>query len=408
MRNDELMVLPPAGGRKRLFRKGLPEKLEPWFYIEEQVCDFAISGQGADTSVLHYLLDVEAGNLPVIILHSNKASAKAEVAMVWNNKFGSLDEGGTLWSADEGGFEPFLGMDDEDVIEILRKLAQMQNITCGPQFDKVAAAHLKILHLMECDNSLSGLFYLCSFDDMEELQGNILQLPCSSREKDLILANLGLANGQSMEQYDLFRMVVKAFARQAKTCGWVNDNEDGMMNITTALSRRAMLLLGISAAKAPMVMTYLREELLLHNDKEFLLIVDDVKLGDSGIISVLEETGRRFRVVLLSHNILGLIGGEISCAQSFCGGLDRIILLKHAVETDAAEVVKLLGTHEVERETVTKGTGQGFWDWMPKTQSRSVAVSTEDRQRVDARELLELKENKAIVFDMQTNGILRV
>ena len=345
MSNDNQLMLASGGQRKWFQRRGLPEKLDRYFYWEDRVCDFAISGQGADLSLLYNMLYREAGEQPIIIVHSNKASAKAEAALVWTNKFGSLNEGGTIWSGDEGGFEPLLGMEEMDIVRVLHRLAEVLGMNCTPRFDKVVSAHLKILKAMGCAYCLSGLHYLCGFEDLREFQGNIMKLDCTESERNLILANLGLNNPQYAEQFDLFRMLVRQLAHEARSSGWKNDGETGSMNLTTAIAEGAMLLLNVSGSRAPLVLAYLREELRLNAHREFLLIIDEVCLKDTGIVPILSEAGNGFRLGLLGSNILKLIDSEKETAQSFCGGLNLLILLKHRVAPDAEKLVELLGTH---------------------------------------------------------------
>ena len=62
----------------------------------------------------------------------------------------------------------------------------------------------------------------------------------------------------------------------------------------------------------------------------------------------------------------------------------------------------------MDRESRSSGTSQGFWDWLPNHQSKTVTVSKEDRNRIEGRELLKLSENQAIVFDTETNRIARI
>lgn len=390
-----------------LFGKDLADKLEPYFFFEDGICNFAISGQGDRAHLICGVLDNAAGRLPVIVLHNEDNSMMAEIARVWQEKYGSVDNG-PLWSCNTGGFEPFLGLNDEDTICIMKKLAQSAGYTPTAVFERVVDAHLNILRHMDCPNSLSGLNYLCGFRDLDEFQSNILKLDCGAREANRILADMGLADPSGREQFDIFRSVIRTLSAQAKKSGWKDDGQSaGFMSVSSALENRALMTLSISPSNAPLLMTYLGQELLLHNRAQCLLLIDDIMLEGSDIIPALREAGFDFRFGIIGSNILEMMGSDQAQAQRFCEKLDVLVLLQHKVNTTADAMSELLGTTEVSKESNAVGSGRGFFSLLPSTAHKTVTYTTEEQRRVKPEQIMNLG-NAAIVFHTATNQIFFV
>lgn len=387
--------------------KDLADKLAPYFFSENTICNFAISGQGNREHLISRVLEAVAGRMPVITLHNENYGMMAEIARVWTDTFGSLeyDQSGPLWACSTGEFEPFLGLEEMDIVQIAKKLAEAAGYPCTASFEKVVRSHLDILKYMNCPYSLSGLYYLCSFEDLEEFQGNIMALDCSIHERTRIIANLGLANEKVREQFDQFRAIILRMAYEAKNSGWSPENGVGAMSVATAIQRRAMMSLSISGSRAPLLMTYLGQELHLFNHQQCLLIIDDVLLENSGIVSVLREAGFDFRFGILSPNVLEVIGGERSEAQKFCEKLDLLVLLRHNVSTTADALSELLGIVEVEKKSEATGTGRAFFHFLPSTQQNTITYTTEEQRRIKPEQIMSLGENKAIVFHAASNEI---
>lgn len=390
-----------------LFHRDLADKLEPFFFFEDGICNFGISGQGDRAHLICSVLDNAAGRLPVIVLHNEDHAIMAEIARVWQEKYGALDNG-PLWSCNTGGFEPLLGLNDEDIICIMKKLAQSAGYTTTAAFERVVDAHLNILHYMDCDNSLSGLNYLCGFRNLEEFQSNILLLDCGEREASRILADMGLADPAGREQFDIFRSVIRTLSTQAKKSGWKDGTQNaGFMSVSSAIENRALMTLSVSPSSAPLLMTYLGQEILLHNKAQCLLLIDDVMLENSEIIPALREAGFDFRFGILGSNILEMMDADQTQAQRFCEKLDVLVLLRHNVNTTADAMSELLGTMQVSKESNAVGSGRGFFSLLPSTAHKTVTYTTEDQRRVKPEQIMNLRD-EAIVFHTASNQIFLV
>lgn len=393
----------------KLFSGGdLADRLGPAFFCENSICNFAISGQGNKEHMISHVLGAAAGRLPVIVLHNNNHGIMAEIASVWTREFGSLDyaEEGPLWSCSTGEFEPFLGLEEQDIIHILKNLLEAAGYTATASFERVVKAHLTILRHMDCPYSLSGLYYLCSFEDLEEFQDNILALDCSNMEKNRIIANLGLADDKDREQFEQFRSMICQMAYEAKKSGWTSDGSVGSMSITTAIQKRAMMTLSISATKSSFLLAYLGQELQLHSDEPCLLLILDVRLENSGILPVLGDAGSDFRFGILSSNILDMISSDVDEAQRFCENFDLIVLLRHNVATTAESLSALLGSEEICKESRTSGSGKEYFAWLPGSKHKSVTYTVEEQRRVKPDQILGLMDNQAILFRTASNEIV--
>lgn len=376
------------------------------FFLEDRICKFAISGSGDKARWIYDVLWAAAGRVPVVILHNQSNAMTAEVSLVWNQKFGSLEEG-NLWYANEGEFEPFLELQEVELTQILRKMAQTKGWSCNVYFDQIVGAFLTILDKIGCPCSLTGLHYLCSIRNMQEFRNNVMDLECDQAEKDLILSDLGLSDKESMEQMKVLRSVIQAFAYEAEACGWQPGMPVGHIDLKTALKCDAMLLFNISSNGCPLMMTYLSEMLRLCRNEQMLLLIENLNLDQTGIVEVLREAGTDLCYGILGDNILEVIGGSKEEAQRFCGKMDRILLLRHRVSTAAREVAELMGTHKVERTTRTEGSSKEFLAFLPGMSSSGVSTTEEDRLRIEPEELMRMKENGAILFDLTTDRIVR-
>lgn len=380
-------------------------RLSDYFFTEGRICNFGISGQADKTLLLYDVLFDAAGRIPVLILHNGSTAMRSEVALVWADKFGSAEAEGR-WDTHEGGFEPFLMLDRVEITQFLRKMAEAKGFTCNVYFNRIVGAFLKILDKLGCSYSLTGLNYLCSIENNEEFRENVLELDCNESEKIRILADLGLSDEKSQEQMEILRMVVAQFAYEAKRCGWDSRMPVDEIDMMTAVEKNAVLLLDISAARYPLMMIYLAEELRLLDRKEILLLIDDVCLDQSEIAKILREAGPELRFGILGSNILDVIGGKKEEAQQFCDKLDCLVLLRHATGTAAQAVAELAGTHEVERETITKGMGKKAFAFLPDMFNEGKTVAKEDRFRIQPEELVKLPDNRAILLDMRTGEII--
>lgn len=388
--------------------RDLADKLESYLIYEGKPCNFAISGQGDKEHLIKHVLGYCFKRLPVIILHNNNHRMIAKVAQVWQEDFESLEyaDGGPLWCCDNGAFEPLLGMDEMDIVHTLINIAQVMGYKCTAAFEKVVKAHLSILRHAGCEYSLTGLSYLCSFEDLEEFQSNILALQCSPSEKNQILANIGIANEKDREQFDQFRSIISRLAYDAGKSGWSTDGEVGCMSISSAIQNNAVLTINVSSSKSPYLLAYLGQEMKLHLDESVLLLIDEVNLSGSGIPEILKDASWEFRFGLLGTNVMNMIDKEKTVAQEFCEKLELIVLTKHRTAPTAGAYSELFGTVEVDKQTTTMSRGKEFWAFLPDHEGESVSFVKDDRPRVRVEQIMNLLDNQVILFDTDTNGVL--
>lgn len=391
-----------------LSRMDLADRLHSYLIFEDMPCNFAISGQGDKEHLIKHVLGHCFKRMPVIILHNQNHGMLSKVAQVWQEEFESLEyaDGGPLWSCDHGGFEPFLEMDDEDVVQILVELAQVAGYSNSAVFEKVVRAHLKILHHAHLDVSLTGLHYLCSFEDLEEFQNNIMALECSLGEKNQIMASIGIIGDSKTEALDNFRSIISRLSYQAAKSGWSQDQAVGCMNITTAIQNNAVMALNVNSSNAAFLLAYLGHELRLHLGQNLLLLIDEVNLTGTGIPAVLKDAAWDFRFGILGGNVLDLMDSDTETAQKFCEKLDLMILTKHRTATVASPYSDLIGTVQAEKQTTTYSRGKEFLAFLPDHENESRAYTLEDRPRVRVDQIQNLHDKQVILFDTSTNGVL--
>lgn len=383
--------------------------LGKYLFSGETLCNFAISGNGPSQAVVTDLLRRTMGEIPVIILHTNDNLLMGQTASIWQEKFGANDELGNaaFWVCGNGSFEPFLGMDEMDLVDTIEQLARTAGYTCTAHFQNVIRGHLHLLDKLGGSHCLSGLYYLCSFNNINEFQGNINALNCSNGEKQSILWELGLLDDNHREQFNLFRNVIMRIAHEAKNSGWTPNNAIGRMNISTAIEKNATMLLSVDSNRAEYLLQYLCQELTIHNQKQFLLLIDNVQLENTGICTLLKTSKLGFRFGLLTENLVEMIGGEKNELERVAEKIHRLILFKHGMDTTAQALSELIGKEEIEKVSTGRNEDRRWLGWRPERQGKTVTTTKEKEFRVQSKEIIELTPGRAIVFDALTNGIIR-
>lgn len=386
--------------------RGSLERLGGFLCPDGMPVSFLISGGiHAEDRVLPLrpLLLQTAGTMPVIVLHSRDTLLREEMQDL--RQYCDTDQ--PLWDISAGcsGLEPFYGMTDMQVIGTLRQLAGRLGYTPAPRFERTVRAHLTILRQLGVPISLSGLHYLCQFQDMGELYDNVMELPCGNAAALRLWADLG-AEDDGREQFDLFRTVICSLAEEAQYSGWNPDGQVDECNCLTALRQNAALLLEVDELHTQLLLTYLAEELRTAGNQRFLLLLDGIPLRDERLLDYLRTAGGCYLGVL-GESVPALLSGEEAAFSSLTQRMRCFVTLKHSNSQEAEWMSRLFGRFDCTRAEHSQGSSRTPFGFLPRDHHEDVRFSTENRYRIMPEEITALREGQAIVFLTDTDELVR-
>lgn len=368
--------------------------------------NFIISGCGDPGDrylpLVPYLSTV-MGRWPLVVLHARDEVMEGLLASVCQAGHTEVP----LWGVNQGNrfFEPFYGMNDMQVIGVVRTLAERLGYTSTPRLERVVRSHLEILRLLDVPTSLSGLHYLCSFRDMGEFHSNILQLPCSQDHAIRLWADLGVDAGDDGAQFDLFRSAIENLANEASYCGWEESTTVGAWNTREAIASRVTFCLALDNEHSSLMLAYLAEE-LRNASAPYILLLDGITIGDKSFQNLLLSPTSYMRFGVIADNVVDLMAGDGDCFNRLMERASTLVLFKHNTATAATALAEVIGRFDAVRVSESTGSSRGFFNVLPRDQHRDVSITTESRYRVMPEEITALAPGSAIVFDSKRDEIL--
>lgn len=406
--------------QKSLFRQDFSQYLQLCPGIPS---NFMICGKGDCYTPLYELFADLVGKLPIIAVHASDISLCNTLEAAVINKTRETGSRITPQYFDcrpnHSAYEPFWGMSQEAILRSFESMAKKMGFSPSAEFFKVVQAHLHIIDILEQESntsgnySLSDLFYLCSFVDLEAFHENINCLDCSQTDKLRIWADLQTATDPSL--LSLFRVIVNRFSNEATATGWKPDSRRiGNISLSKAISQKCILSIQINPAEATVILTYLAHELNQLGKAPFFLLLHGIPFLDDEMIRFLisENNNCCFGIVCESlyqisigcdneHRIEALSNNLIEKIQKF-------IVFRHRTAQAAESVSKLIGEHDVAKETRTHSSGQLFWSILPQHRGNATSITDEKQWRIKPYEIQELKQNQAFLFDADNNSLLQI
>ncbi len=370
--------------------------------------NFVISG-GVDPEealdLLRPYLTAYVGKYPMVVLHNGSRRLVSAVAQAWKQSGGERQS--PLWVVDREhpDFEPFCGMSTPQVLNTLRRLAVNMGYTVTPRFERVAKAHIAILEALEIPVSLSGLSYLCGFEDMGQFHNNILTA-CGQEQGRRIWADLGAGSEDANNQFDLFRGVISRLAGEAEHWGWSGDNSVAGVTPAAAVEQGATLLLSVDHDREELLSSYLASELRSMPRKPFILLLWGLRLGDEDLLNHLCSRPPACRFGIITHNIVDAAGRDTNAYGRLAEAVDRVLLLKHRTAGTASVLSESIGHYDHIRVEESSGTSQGTFQVLPRDRHSDVRTGTENRCRVMPEDIIALQPGQAILFDTTTNDVV--
>lgn len=344
------------------------------------------------------------GRLPVIALHGGSCFLEDRLCQAYGDV--PENERPEMWLTNSSRpyFEPFVGMSDNQVVSAMRHLGQALGYSVQPRLERIVRAHIAVLRYLQTPVSLTGLSYLCSFSDMGELHGNVMELPCGTDAARRIWADMGTDADDG--QFDLFRTIVHNLENDASQSGWISDNHVSEYNIITAMQRCAVFSLSINQYYSELLLPYLLEELKMASGQPFVLLIDGLQLRNEAFLEYLCAPNPNCFKGFLSDNVLELTGGDESRFFRMVGGVNSFVFFKHSIGKTADVLAEVFGRYEHTKVSTTHGTNRGAFHILPSGRHSDMQYSTENRYRVMPEELMALGYCQAIIFDTQTDQII--
>lgn len=356
---------------------------------------------------LSSFLETVIGRIPTVIIHNQNTYIEAIAGQVWQKLRSENRCTSAFVAANKTSpvYEPFLGMSDIHVISCMRQLASKLGYTPEPAFEKVIRAHLTILKELRIPTSLSGLYYLCQFTDMEEFHGNVMKLPCGEMKARIIWADMGADGDGPGNQLDLFRAVIGNLAGEAEQSAWENGQRVAQVSCVRAIKNNATLALSVNDMYSDVLLTYLLEEIKGISPLPFILIIDGVHINDC-VFEYLRSAGTGCYCGIVAENAVELTGGDADIFSRLAERMDCFVLFKHSTGKTASVLSEIMGRYESVKAERSQGMNRGFMRILPQGQHDDVRYSTENRCRVRPEEITGLRPGQAIVFDTYTDQVI--
>lgn len=341
------------------------------------------------------------GNIPVIVIHNNSTALEQMLQHVWNERV-STGLNSPLWLINNNcaEFEPFYLMNDSQIVEALRSIAKELGYEVTARFDRVINAHLRIIKINSAPVSLSWLNYLSGFNDMSLFQYNVMSLPCSKSESEGIWGDLCT---DSME-FDLFRTVVKRISADISQCGWQNNGSVSTINCARAIDNNAILSVAINSAYSDIFLTYIAEELRPYNNRQYVLILDNIPLGNNKITDILLSNKQLF-LGIITDNIINTITDNEKF-KNVMEKMDTMLIFKHSTGTVASALSELIGEYESLRTSTSVGVNRGYGRMFARDTHDGTNISYEMRKRVEPGDITGLQTGQAIVYNMDNDEVI--
>lgn len=354
------------------------------------------------------ILDLVVGKIPIIILHTGNIPIETMASESWRTIYTDGAKSVPLWICNDRNacFEPFLNMNEMQIVTCCRLLASKLNYVVTPRFERVVRAHLRVLKELNIPFSLSGLYYLCQFHDMGEFYDNIMALPIDQSFAKIIWADLGADDENGNSQFDLFRAVINNLAHDVEKSGWNADNTVCDSNCLSAVAHNAVFSLPVNELYSTLILTYLSVELTMLGNVPFLLLIDGVKINDSNFLEYISSLSNGNSIGLISENVVDQIGADEAAFLRFAERINCFVLFKHSTGRTAVTLSEVLGKFDYTKIEASQGVSRGFFKYLPRDRHEDVRYSTENRYRVMPEEIIGLRAGQAIIFDTKFDQII--
>lgn len=377
--------------------------VNPWDLILDnyEPINFVISG-GVNIvdrlSLLHSYLKRFIGQNPIVVMHGEDTLLEQvlfDLSQKYNCKYDIVNIHNKI-------YEPFLGMEETQIIKVLKNIASQLQYTMTPHFENVVRTYMKILSKLNIPICLSGFYYLCTFDDIQEFHQNIIEL-FGEEQGYRVWSAFEIDNPYCNTQYELFHIIILRLADSFKKNGWSDDFQYGNINLLQETKNSNIISISINNLFNDITQIYFAEELKGLN-KNTVFLIDDVKLNDASFYNLLEEA--RFHCGIISRDLMNMVGNNEQFLVRFIEKSRLLIILKHGTSINAEFFSKIIGNYEHIKTDYTEGVNHDYFKLFPKGKQKSIHRSIENKYRVMPEQIMSLDKNQAVILDILNNKIL--
>ena len=294
----------PKNDKERHVVRKARYRLSDFWKTTEPSEGFIITGGKEDEQIwgLYHAVEdyIRRKQRPVVILHNNQ------------NLDGVLRQNLLLQFPDlhydrVGGihknYMPFDGMSKRSVVSCIknqcRNIGGINELSVGQYMDSL----LSILEEYKTSNALCYISELCEASDEE-----IIELSERAGLNQITRNGIQMNTGAGMEVREMIKGLQKSFS---EIC---NLREKGWINIGRFMKQgtgNRVLSLCIGSADTNQMLMALRDELMLLNQEEFLLIMYDIGINEkNGLGELLGNTQNKFALGICSAEVAGMFSGN--------------------------------------------------------------------------------------------------
>ena len=386
--------------------RGPLSQLGKYFLMSEPPFSFMLSGgdtwsrQEAVDELLYRMI----GEIPLILLDGD-GQLMRQVYGIWRMKSDEWQRPCCpLWNLgpeNSSGFEPFLGMSAERIVEAVSNLGKEQGYTVTPALDRVVRAHISALELMGTSVSLSGFHYLCGIEDMDTLGRMIRRLPKGGE----LWKSMGV-DDEDHSQFDLFRAVLRGFAGDAAASGWLGAGSVRNCNCLQALRNNAAMVMTVGGDSARRMLTYLASELEgFSRTVPALLLMENVNMESETFCDKLAARAGSWSVGIMGNNVPGLLRDE-NTFHRVCAGMKQIAAMKQSIYTSAETFSKVMGTFDTVQASVNKGSHARAFECYDDSHDKGIHYERKEEYRCRPQELMDLGAGETVILNTEDNALL--
>lgn len=378
--------------------------------------DFMLSGTECHRyyEILRKSITSAFGQMPVFIIHHKTNISSVSWNFLNSEGLGEISSGSVCYVGGRDQtyiYEPFLGMSEGRIVDILRKLAKKMDFEITSHYDNIIRGFIEILKLTDQSVSLSSFEMLCSVRTIKEFHDKLLSLS-DRRQAEMIFNSFGLDKESRLEQLYILRSVIRGFIYEMAQSGWQNifSCDKTPVNLISAVKQsgsNTFVCLCVEDIYSEVFFTYLAEEFKAMKDLSFFLIFDNIRFTDENLLNYLAHPGVNSHIGIISENL----PASIRTTQDGVGFAElaeragSIVILKHRTASAAQAFSEVIGNYDELQEQVSQGKSKENTAILSSVNQSGVQYNLINRFRVMPEHILSMAGDEVCVFDADSDSI---
>lgn len=377
---------------------------------EELLKNFMMSGSEISNyyQVLGQYMHCAINRQPIIIIHHHREIEHFMLDMI-NNVSLSVPSF-IVGDNRDYYYEPLLDMSDDECVFVLHRLAVHCGYVVNSVFDVIAYGMLNLIHISGERTSLTTLNKICRISSIKEFFQHVSSLP-NPQKCNQIIATFSLDKDSHLEQYQIFRNLIRRFAMEMKQSGWKDSEVDShAVNSRMLIANNGIMIYAVEDTYSELFFDYLSIELCAFRMKPALLILDNILIRDYNFIKYLLHPGANFSIGLIADDLPSYIIEQDNIGFNQLAERTEVILLtKHRIAPTAKAFSEVFGNFDELMEQKTSGTSREAWRlFATPTESDGTSTSIQNRYRVMPERLISMPQDSIVIFNTETNQLFDI